>query len=67
MIKYVPVISTIVTVATPGIPTMWLLVIEAMEILNVSSSSNISSSFIIISKEALVDPTGNMISRDSKS
>ena len=41
---------------------MWPLVIEIMEMLNVSSSSNTPSSIIVISNEALVDPIGNVTS-----
>ena len=54
------VLSAIVTVATPGLPTMWPLVIEVMEMLNISSSSIILSLFIIMSNETLVNPIGKV-------
>ena len=56
--KNLLVVSIIVTVATEGVPTMCPLVIELMETLKFSSSSNILSSFNIISNVALVDPIG---------
>ena len=57
---YLLVVSIIVTVATAGVPTMWSLVIEVMEMLNISSSSNTLSSIIVILNEAIVDPIGNV-------
>ena len=56
------VVSIMVTVATAGVPTMWPLVIEAMEMLNLSLNSNTLSSVIVILNEALVDPIGNVTS-----
>ena len=51
------VVSMIVTVATPGVPTVWPVTIASIETLKLSSPSSTLSSFIIISNEALVDPT----------
>jgi len=53
------VVSIIVTVATAGVPKMCPLVIESIETLNSSSSSNTLSSFIVTFNEATVDPVGN--------
>ena len=60
LVKYLLLVSIIVTVATAGVPTMCSLVIEVIETLNISSSSNTLSSLMIMSNEALVDPTGNV-------
>ena len=57
---YLLVVSIIVTVATAVVPIMWLLVIEVMETINISSNSNTPSSVIVILNEALVDPIGNV-------
>ena len=54
------VLSTKVTVATPGLPTTWPLVIEVIEMLNISSSSIILSELIIMSNETLVNPIGKV-------
>jgi len=54
------VVSIIITVAIAGVPKMCPLLIESIETLNSSSSSNILSSFIVTFNEATVDPVGSI-------